>query len=84
MSMRNMNNRRHGNIISPYEQRRRSGFGKSDNVVDDALVVNPADIAAFDRMCAARPMKPPPYAFGTLPTATPGAVAARKDRNGIA
>ena len=34
---------------------------------------------AFDRMCATRPLKPPPFRFEGSST-TAGALAARKDR----
>jgi hypothetical protein len=39
-----------------------------------------AAVAAFDRMCAARPLKPPHQTADAGPTETAGALAARKDK----
>lgn len=73
---------RHENIISPYAQRGKARTWRDDAVVEPALVVNRDDLAAFERMCAARPLKPPPTRFVERTNAAE--VAARKDRNGVA
>lgn len=69
---------------SPYQERAKARTWRDGDTVDTSCVPNAADLAAFDRMCAERPLKPPPCRFAVSPAATPGAVAARKDRNGVA
>lgn len=57
---------RHKNIKSPFAERRRSSFNKPRLTeragARDAVV--PEQVAAFEQMCAARPLKPPPTNFG--------------------
>jgi hypothetical protein len=73
---------RNPNIVSPYQQRAKARAWADDKQVEPELVVVPEDVRSFDKMCATRPMKPPPV---TIPERNDAArVAARRDRNGIA
>ena|SRR5688572_16894759 len=75
-------NKRNPNIISPFQQRAKSKAWRDESQVEPELVVRADDVAAFDRMCATRPLKPPPV---VIPERNDAArLAARKDRSGIA
>lgn len=74
--------KRNPKIISPYQQRAKAKAWNDDQQAEPELVVRAEDVAAFDRMCADRPRKPPPV---VIPERNDAArVAAARDRNGVA
>lgn len=76
--------KRKQNPRSPFANRRNGGSFKPRQVEPSRrkVVVNHEELAAFDAMCAARPMKPPPCTFGP-PKSHAARTSAAKDRLGI-
>lgn len=75
-----MTETRKQNPRSPFVNRKRSAFKPRQTEKRDQ--VHPEQVAAFEHMCANRPLVPPPYDFGPV-RSNAAAVAAREDRLGI-